>query len=77
MFEYFSKENRKNMNELEKALNKDDSHVDIYFEDTSTFQIRADIEEIRMKAAMSSGAGEFREEVRKLLKKSDKQIIKD
>jgi hypothetical protein len=59
------------MNELEKALNKDDSHVDIYLEDTPTFQIRSDIEEIRIKAAMTSGAGKFREEVRKLLKKYD------
>ena len=55
------------MNELEKALSKDDSHVDIYLEDTPTTQIRADIEDIRLNAAKSSKSGRFMEEVRKLL----------
>jgi len=63
------------MNELEKALSKDDSHVDIYLEDTPTTQIRADIEEIRLNAANSSKSGRFMEEVRKLL--SDNPKLKD
>lgn len=55
------------MNELEKALNKDDSCVDIYLDVTSTTQIRSDIEEIRLRAANENEACRFREEVRKLL----------
>ena len=56
------------LNRLEKAL-LDDSGVglDLYLEDTPTMQVMADIEDIKIKAALSTDAGVLREKVRAVL----------
>ena len=42
------------MNKLEIALLSGDVNLDLYLEDTSTQQIRADIEEIKLKSVLST-----------------------
>ena len=56
------------MNKLEIAL-LDDTGVslDLYLEDTKTFEIMEDIEDIRRKAMLSTSAGEIKEKLMNLI----------